>query len=151
MDVIFVAGYPCSGKSHFIKEHFSNYHVIDVFDFQKGCSSYPELLEADEQVQSALLKAVRNKQNVIVENTFYKALRRKLYLDVVKSEKDLPVKLYVLDPSVETHKKRSEERGMDFELDLKPQYGGFEYPSYDEGFDEIYIVKDNGISKLGVG
>lgn len=151
MDVIFVAGYPCSGKSHFIKEHFSDYHVIDVFDFQRGCGSYQDFLVADEKVREALLKAVKDNQNVVVENTFYKAFRRKLYFDVVKSKKDLPVKLYVLDPSAETHKKRSEERGMNFELDLKPQYGDFEYPSYDEGFDEIYIVKDNGISKLGVG
>ena len=47
MSLTIVMGPSCSGKSHLIKERFSNAKVIDLYDFQENSFTFEDIWKGD--------------------------------------------------------------------------------------------------------
>ena len=129
--ITFVAGYPCSGKTTFIKENFKNKVVIDVYDFQKDKKflSVYDVLKSYEDAANALLTACQNNKDVIFEHTLLKSIRRKEYI-------------YFLIPNEEKHKRFLSERGiLNQESFINTHKDVVEIPTIEEGFCDVIIIE----------
>lgn len=143
--IIFVAGYPCSGKSTFINENFKDAKVIDVYDFQKDkkCLSYYDVIKSYEQAADELLNACHNNKTVVFEHTLLKSIRRKEYVYFLRRNgvKD-DIKLYFLIPDEEKHKNFLIKRNIKNPEDvIKSHKETVELPNETEGFSEIIIIE----------
>ena len=98
--VTFVIGATASGKTTFIKDHFSNLNdtvILNVYDYQQavyaeaGYSKHIPLGEefkclhkANENLLTDIIKWLQDGKNVVVEQTLYKAKRRIGYIDTIR-------------------------------------------------------------------
>lgn len=161
--VTFVIGATASGKTTFIKNHFSSNAdtlILNVYDYQqkayneagfKRLIPYQEqfkcLYKANEKLLADIIDNLKNRKNVIVEQTFYRAKRRIRYIDAIKEEvKDVQVEVYVMCPSDLILEKYVSKRQLAHSFSqLKSNAQQIEFPNPSEGFDNIYEVADNVI------
>lgn len=143
--ITFVAGYPCSGKTTFIKENFKNKVVIDVYDFQKDKKflSVYDVLKSYEDAANALLTACQNNKDVIFEHTLLKSIRRKEYIYFLrKNGINDDIRIYFLIPNEEKHKRFLSERGiLNQESFINTHQNVVEMPTIEEGFCDVIIIK----------
>ena len=112
--VTFVIGATASGKTTFIKNHFSNGDtvVLNVYDYQQAAykeagkhipfgQDFKCLYKANENLLVDVIRALREDKNVVVEQTLYKAKRRiayaKLCEPVFSTDKNIKLSLEVLN------------------------------------------------------
>lgn len=165
--VIFVIGANATGKSHFIEQNFKDrgYTLLNVYDYQQsakkdsrfqGLSSREKLFQANEMLKAEIVDLVRQSKDVVVEQTFFRALRRIGYVEAIReAARDIPVEVYVMTPSDEQLRqnciKRSEGTGADpqyaFEQIKREVEEVFEFPNPTEGFSRIYAVSDCGVTE----
>jgi RNA polymerase-binding transcription factor DksA len=127
------------------EEHIGNPEFMDFFA-QKLL-----IIKANEQIQEDVLKALRQGQDVALEHTWYKAKRRVAYMEELKKVTDSPIYIYVVMPSEEQFRnnlivspKHSEK---DFDR-LWAEMDAIEMPNIAEGYDKIFIVRDEKVEEL---
>ena len=145
MQITFVIGIPCSGKSTYIKENFPNTKIIDLYDFQKDlkCCTPDTIWESYIKAKDAVLECIKNNEDVVLEHTMLRAERRKFYIDAIKEISDAPIDIVLINPLPEVIAKNSEKRNIhksvesiEWELEI------LEFPEYEEGYRNITIIDD---------
>lgn len=146
MTIKIVMGIPCAGKSTFIKKHFPNSTKIDLYDFQKQYEflNLFNTIQSYEDTRQALIKAIKNKEDVVLEHTLLKAIRREVYVKSIKDITDEPIDIYLIHPPLQRFKKNHIIRfGDEFnDEDLIQYYELLELPTKEEGFANVYVVND---------
>lgn len=159
--VKFVIGAATSGKTTFIKNHFSedkNTIILNVYDYQQatykkmeefGCISFMEEIEclknANEAILVDIIEALKEKKNVVVEHTLYKTKRRIAYIDAIrKAIKNINIEVYVMCPTDSVWEKYINKRKLNVSK-IKAQKNEIEFPNPVEGFNKIYQVIDGDI------
>lgn len=159
--VKFVIGAAASGKTTFIKKHFSedkNTIILNVYDYQQatykkmeefGCISFMEEIEclknANEAILVDIIEALKEKKNVVVEHTLYKTKRRIAYIDAIrKAIKNINIEVYVMCPTDSVWEKYINKRKLNVSK-IKAQKDEIEFPNPVEGFNKIYQVIDGDI------
>ena len=143
MAIKIVMGPACAGKSHFIRETFPNSTVIDLWDFQKEQKhvTYESVMQSYIDTQEALINAIKEKKDVVLEHTLLRAIRREVYIKAIREVTDEPINIYVLVPSAENFKKFNELRNCPCDDQyIKAMFETLEIPTFEEGFDNIYII-----------
>lgn len=147
--VTFVCGMPCVGKSTYIKKHFPNAEIIDIYNYQNknGFCFVNDCFNWYEQAKVDLVeKALQT--DVVVEHTLLKKNRRLEQIENLRNNGYTgEIHLVFINPDVETHKERLLQRKFkDYELDdfRNMHIDIMELPSDDdnEGFDSILIIKE---------
>ena len=145
MKIIFVMGPSCGGKSTFIQNNFPNYKKLDLYDYEvKNGFSIPAILQSYDEIKEDLLKAIKNNEDIVMEHTLLKAIRREVYIDAIKEITDAPIIGYFILPSDEEIKINAEKRKVslyDGELDNIRKI--LDIPTEEEGFAEIHIITEN--------
>lgn len=159
--VKFVIGAAASGKTTFIKNHFSedkNTIILNVYDYQQatykkmeefGCISFMEEIEclknANEAILVDIIEALKEKKNVVVEHTLYKTKRRIAYIDAIrKAIKNINIEVYVMCPTDSVWEKYINKRKLNVSK-IKAQKNEIEFLNPVEGFNKIYQVIDGDI------
>lgn len=145
MQITFVMGMACSGKSSYIKKHFPNATIIDLYDFQKNKPflGYEEVVKSYEECKEAVLEAIKRGEDVVMEHTLLKAIRRKPYIDAIREITDAPIDIVLINPEIYTLAARCRRRGIyNDENYLRKNLEILEIPTKEEGFDNITIIED---------
>ena len=145
MQIIFVIGPACAGKSTYIKNNFSDFKVIDLYDFQKDYAflGYNECVESYEKCKDALIEAIKNNENIVMEHTLLKAIRRKVYIDAVKELGDYEIECICIKPSPEVLNKRRELRNIKSKIEWdKEELDLLEIPTIEEGFSNVKLIEE---------
>ena len=143
MKITFVMGIPGAGKSTYIKEHFKDRKILDLWDFQTHAISYDEVWKSYLDIQKELIEAIKNDEDVVMEHTLLKGIRRKMYIDSVKEVTDCPIECIIINPPrIELSKRRTERFGDDCDETLNMYYDALEIPTVEEGFSKITIIED---------
>lgn len=141
MRIIFVMGIAGSGKSTYIKENFTDFTVVDLYDFQQNCYTIQDCWKSYMDAKDALIEAIKKGENVILEHTLLKAERRKIYVDAVREITNVPIEIILINPEfnvlVERHKKRNIYLSDDY---IKSNLDVLEIPTKEEGFETISII-----------
>lgn len=148
MSVIIVGGPAGAGKSTFIKEHFSDKTVIDLKDFQDKYRflSYDNVVKSYEDCKEALVNAIKEGKDVVMEHTLLRAIRRDVYIKAIKEVTNDDIVIYFFKPSMNLLAKRIEHRsGASGERSARVSLETLEVPTYDEGYTKIYIIKDDDV------
>lgn len=162
--VTFVIGATASGKTTFIKNHFSDNRdtvILNVYDYQQAAykeagfgkhipfgQEFKCLYKANENLLIDIIKTLQEGKDVVVEQTLYKAKRRIAYIDAIRNAvKNISIEVYVMCPSDSVWERYINERKLDSSFQrLKSNAEEIEFPNPSEGFDWIYEVIDGNIS-----
>lgn len=154
--VIFVIGPTASGKSFFIDKMFSgkNTKILNAYDYQ--IRAYDEagykdaipfdvqrdcVIKANDLLLKDLLNEVEIGNDIVVEQTFYKAKRRISYIDAIRKYDDATIDVYVMCPDDNQWDSNIQKRGLSDQLEYyKAAKDEIEFPNPSEGFDNIYAV-----------
>ena len=161
--LIMVIGGTATGKSTFIKDHYENLEGIsclNVWDYQERAykeagyldsiplgASFRCLMKANNELLQDVLDKLKD-GDVVIEQTFFKAKRRIVYIEAVKEcYPDVEVDVYVMSPDDDLWKSNCEKRKLESEFnDFKKQIEqDFEFHNPVEGFDGIYTVQGEEI------
>lgn len=147
--IVVVAGVSSTGKSSFIERNFPNHRKIDWYDYQ-SCTKNPDqenepLYKRYERFMDDIAEAAKDGEDIVIENTFYKKVRRTELIEKIREVSDAPIFLYVMEIFVEKYVKN---HLMRFPDDKDPK-GIYEYEKAeiepftdDEGFTKVYHVRD---------
>lgn len=160
--VTFVIGANAAGKTYFIEHHLANEKavVLNIYDYQqkvydehgnKELITFEEqfrcLKKANEKHLHDIINELKQGNDVIAEQTFFKAKRRIAYIDEIRKEMDVKIEVYVMHPSnerwMENSKKRENMENIEAYENQKKQV---EFPNPAEGFDAIFEVVDDEIT-----
>lgn len=155
--VTFVIGANATGKTTFIKNHFSDKDavILNVYDYQQRVyknarffgNDFECLYKANEDLLSDVIAMLRQGKNVVVEHTLYKAKRRIAYIDKIRKEiENVDIMVYVMCPGDEVWKSYITKRRINGSFQsYKNDAAQIEFPNPIEGFDRIYEVVNNNI------
>ena len=157
----FVIGANAAGKTYFIEHHLANEKAValNIYDYQqkvydehgnKELITFEEqfrcLKKANEKHLHDIINELKQGNDVIAEQTFFKAKRRIAYIDEIRKEMDVKIEVYVMHPSnkrwIENSKKREDIENIEVYENQKKQ---MEFPNPAEGFDAIFEVVDDEI------
>ena len=157
----FVIGANAAGKTYFIEHHLANEKAValNIYDYQqkvydehgnKELITFEEqfrcLKKANEKHLHDIINELKQGNDVIAEQTFFKAKRRIAYIDEIRKEMDVKIDVYVMHPSnkrwIENSKKREDIENIEVYENQKKQ---MEFPNPAEGFDAIFEVVDDEI------
>ena len=161
--VTFVIGATASGKTYFINQNFSNkdVEILDAFDYQNR--AYEEsgfkgrmpiqvqircLMKANDDLLSDIISKLKQGNDVVVEQTFYKAKRRIVYVDAIREavKAEIEIEIYVMCPGKERWLENTRLRKMvEDDESYERHVAEIEFPNPIEGFDSIFEVTDDGI------
>ena len=114
LQVSFIIGANATGKSYFIKEHYSDKEVacLNVYDYQEkayqeagiggrylGSESRKCLYNANLMLLSDIVELLQQGRSVVVEHTLFKAKRRISYIDAIRKAVDAEIEFFVMCPS----------------------------------------------------
>ena len=161
MKATFVIGANATGKSTFIKEHYSDKEVVclNVFDYQER--AYQEagidgrvltsenrkcLYDANLMLLTDIIELLRKGCNVVVEHTLFKAKRRISYIDAIRKAVDAEIDFFVMCPSDVRWEGFIAERKMQGSFQYhKNMAEKIEFPNPAEGINRIFQVVDGDI------
>lgn len=161
--VTFVIGATASGKTTFIKNHFSdnrNTVILNIYDYQQAAykeagfgkhipfrQEFKCLYKANENLLVDIIKTLQEGKDVVVEQTLYKAKRRIAYIDAIRNAvENISIEVYVMCPSDSAWNTYINERKLDSSIQqLKSIAKEIDFPNPSEGFDKIYEVIDGNI------
>jgi len=129
--LILICGLSNSGKTTFSEKKY---------DAVVHCD---EILFSKKSYKKSILEKVKNTSNICMEGLFISCEIRREIVNAYNGDKTICI---WLDTDLEECIKR-ENRNRSIIL-IKNCYSIFEPPTYDEGWDEIYIIKNNGEPKL---
>lgn len=137
MELVIFIGIQGAGKSTFYKTHLMDTHIRLNGDMLKS-----------RHREHILFKAcLESKTKTVIDKTNPTADIRKPYIDLAK-QYQFKVIAYYFDTPFDIAKDRNNKRtGKNKvpEVGLKSVAKQLTFPTFDEGFDEIYIIKDNDI------
>jgi predicted kinase len=136
LEAVIIVGIQGSGKSTFYKKYFYDTHVRINLDMLKTRNREKIILDA----------CINAKQSFVVDNTNPTILDRKKYITPAK-DNSFKIKGYYLKVDVNDAIKRNEQREAKKRVPIvaiKSTLNKLQPPTYDEGFDEIYIVDIDG-------
>lgn len=140
-NIIFVIGPACSGKSTYINKYYPNYKKIDLYDYQSNSRTIPDILKSYEECKKALIEALKENDNVILEHTLLRTIRREPYIQAVREITTDPINCIVMYPSPEILVKNSEKRKLNFNIETAKNYlNTLELPTNNDGFNKIDII-----------
>lgn len=140
-----VMGIPGSGKSHYIEENFKDRKVFDLYKYQVD---YPilgveEVIESYEKIKEDVIKALKDGEDVVMEHTLLRAIRRKPYLDAFREATDEPIEIILINPPKKVIVERKKERKIFIgESSIDAELECLEIPTEEEGFDKITIIEE---------
>lgn len=157
--VTFVIGATASGKTHFINHYFAgkDVDVLDIFDYQQKAYEADGvgkmiplgvqircLMKANDMLLNDIIEKLKQGRDVVVEQTFFKAKRRIVYVDAIREAVDVEIDIYVICPGNEQWQENIRKRGLEgnrgsFEMNTAE----IEFPNLIEGFDSIYEMSDD--------
>ena len=140
MPIVFIMGPACSGKSTYIKNHFDGYTVIDLFDFQKNCWNFESIAKSYEDCKEALINAIKENKDVVMEHTLLRAIRRAPYIEAVRELTDSPIDIICMNPSEDLLNYRKGLRGV--KGNAKEELKVLEIPSKEEGFRKVLVINE---------
>lgn len=172
--LILVIGGNATGKTHFIRQHFSGkgMTLFNVYDYQQRvfneagerCRQRVDekgetmrlvflgdqaryLMKANNLLLDDIKEALSRGEDVVVEHTLYMAKRRIAYIDALREAvKDLVIELYIMRPSDAQWEANATSRGdADHFSRYKEEAKIIEPPNVSEGLDAIYEVVDGEI------
>lgn len=121
----FVIGANAAGKTYFIEHHLASEKavVLNIYDYQqkvydehgnKELITFEEqfrcLKKANEKHLHDIINELEQGNDVIAEQTFFKAKRRIAYIDEIRKEMDVKIEVYVMHPSNERWMENSKKR-----------------------------------------
>lgn len=152
--IYFVIGPSGAGKSTYIKKHFKNADVVDLFDCQQRClngrkyitiqdivSSYDDCAEL---LSEAVSKHLHDTTDVVLEHTLLKDFRRYQYIKAARDAGAVRIKAICIVPDKETYKRNLQKRWNEFDInEASNDLDLFEIPEVNgSGFDGVEIVRD---------
>ena len=141
MSVTFVIGHSCAGKSSYIKKYFSNSVVVDLYNFQDKLITVQSVLDAYDKCKAALIEALKHNDDVVLEHTLSKRIRREDYINAVRTVTDTPIECIVIMPEKDVIVANAEKRGIKLRGDMIDDYiKFFEVPSVEEGFEKVTFI-----------
>lgn len=161
LQVSFIIGANATGKSYFIKKHFSDKDVecLNVYDYQE--KAYQEagiggrflssesrncLYNANLMLLSDTIKLLQQGRSVVVEHTLFKAKRRISYIDAIRKAVDAEIEIFVMCPSDTRWEGFIAERKLQGNFRYyKSMAEEIEFPNPAEGIDRIFQVVDGDI------
>lgn len=149
MSVIFVIGPSCAGKSTFIANRYPNLKKIDLYDYQsylleRKFYTIQDILKSYEDCKNAVVEAVKNNEDIVLEHTMLKAIRRKEYIDAIREVSDTPIGVVVIYPSDDKILEHADKRGVFMtQNELNDYREIFEEPKFSEGFSKITILRND--------
>lgn len=145
--VVFVMGIAGSGKSTYIKENFKDYKIIDLYDFQKDklMFSVDDVWKTYVEAKDAILEAIKNNEDVVLEHTLLRAERRKFYIDAIREISNIPIEIILINPSIENLERNysiryPEKKKKYLKEHILQNLEVLEIPSIEEGFDRVTII-----------
>lgn len=152
--IYFVIGPSGAGKSTYIKKHFKNADVVDLFDCQQRCLSGRKYITIQDIVSSyddcaellseAVSKHLHDTTDVVLEHTLLKDFRRYQYIKAARDAGAVRIKAICIVPDKETYKRNLQKRWNEFDInEASNDLDLFEIPEVNgSGFDEVEIVRD---------
>ena len=110
MNVYFVIGPSCAGKSTYIQNNLPDVLKIDLLDYQKDPFSVSDIFKSYEDCKNALIEAVKTGKDVVLEHTMLMSKRRPPYIEAVRQNCDCKLICIVLKPNVKDLQERQEKR-----------------------------------------
>lgn len=144
MNVYFVIGPACAGKSTYIKENFKDAIIVDLYDFQRGDNiTVQSIIESYNKCEEKLIESLKLGKDVVLEHTLLLRKRRPQYIDAVRNNCDCKLICIVIKPSTETLLRNKEAR---YGYKIEGTYATeelemLELPISADGFDEIKIIE----------
>lgn len=137
-----VMGPSCAGKSTYIKEHFPNAKIIDLYDFQDvPFQTYETIMHSYEECAEALQKALKEGGDVVLEHTLLKAKRRAWYIEKIREVSDEDIDIVCLTADIDTLVINSIKRGIDFSVQYcQNMLDTLELPKLEEGYRSVKII-----------
>lgn len=125
--MILIIGIPNAGKTTYSNQFKNVIHFDDI----------PHTTDEEWYNRCDLIVKEAN-DDVVVEGIYNRAKRRKKLLEICK---DKPIKKCIwIDTDVnECIKRENRDRSINI---VKGHYALFQSPTYDEGWDEIYIIRN---------
>lgn len=150
MNIYFVMGISCSGKSTYIKNNFPNAIVIDLFDFQTNKRrplTKDIIMESYQECMDALIQRINENKDknvdIVMEHTLLRGIRRKPYIDAIRNVCDAPITAIVIIPPMYKLIERNKLRGFSGDATfIQDNLDVLEIPTIDEGFLKVEIVKE---------
>ncbi|MEK5166552.1 AAA family ATPase [Paenibacillus macerans] len=135
MECVIFIGIQASGKSTFYKEKFFKTHMRINLDMLRSRHRENVFLEA----------SLRTSLPFVVDNTNPTLEDRKKYIELAKKHK-FKIVGYYFEPNYDLSYERNEQRqGKEkvAEIGIRSTLKKLQIPSYDEGFDELYLVRSH--------
>lgn len=145
MKITFVMGIPGSGKSHYIREHYPDRVVYDLYTYQekKKYLSVQEVMESYEELKEDIVEALKRGEDIVIEHTLLRAIRRAPYIEAIREVTDDPIDIVVLNPPIDVIKERQKERKIYISKDnIKSNLEVLEIPTTDEGFEKVTVITE---------
>ena len=125
-----------SGKSTFCQKYLSTFYRINL-----------DTLKTRHQEQLAIDECFKCGKNLVIDNTNPTADERRKYIHRAKKE-GYKIVGYFLESKIKDCIERNNQRTGKACIPAKAiaaTSNKLQLPSYDEGFDELYFVKNNGL------
>lgn len=148
-----MCGIPGSGKSTWIREHLPNAAVIsrDAIRFaivKEDEEYFSHEKEVFNEFVNQIKYALKWEKEIVVDATHLnEGSRNKLFRAIGIDLKDVDINAIVLNTSLETALTRNDLRtGREFvpKEQIRRMFYQMTIPSFEEGFNKIYIVPENG-------
>lgn len=136
MEIIVLCGIPASGKSTFCeKELEDNFEVISL-----------DCLRDRGKELRAINECLTQGKSFVIDNTNIIKEDRERYIDIAR-KKHIPIACCFFKPNVKKSIERNIGRGSKGgrfvpEVVIYNMNNKFEIPSYDEGFNDIYLIEE---------
>lgn len=146
MKISIVMGISGSGKSTYIKEYLSDRKVVDLYSFQepyinKGYLGIEEIKQSYIDAKNTLIEYIKQGEDVVLEHTLLKAIRRVPYIEAIKEITDEPIEIILINPSLEILRERWKKREMYWNDDeILSNLAVLEIPTLEEGFSKVTII-----------
>ncbi len=163
--LIIVMGVSGAGKTHFVQEHFPQWRHFEISTYQQRLiaeagnpqsmdflSYYNLLAEANEAISQDVIQALQVGEDVVMEHTLYKSMRRVAYIEAIREAvPEVTIDIYVITPSperlhvnIEMSERLESEEYPRILRELETQV---EFPNIAEGYAKICKVTDTGIEE----
>ena len=130
--MVIMIGLQGSGKSTFCITHYPEYTRINL-----------DTLRTRKKEHDALLQALNQKENIIIDNTNPTKGDRKKYIQAGRAQKYKIIGCFMqseLQDCIERNNARTGQEKIP-EIAITCTYDKLELPDYAEGFDELYYVE----------
>lgn len=134
-EVILMVGCPGSGKSHFVRNHLSDYECVN----RDSLGSWQKCINAME-------KHLTEKRSVVVDNTNPDSTSRQRYIEVAKRY-NASVRCFIMSISVDHAKHNNKFRELTdpshakiSEIIINSYMKNYQLPTMEEGFTEIVHI-----------